>query len=73
MQNRQLATWLTQDEYESFESVWESQTQKTITRKISIPKTKVIKHPVQQPSKPAANNLVRTANKTITPQKPLPN
>ena len=25
MQNRQLATWLTEEEYESFESDWESQ------------------------------------------------
>ena len=24
-QNRRLATWLTEDEYESFESIWESQ------------------------------------------------
>ena len=46
---------------------------KTITRKISIPKTKVIKQPVQQPSKPAANNRAGTAIKPITPQKPLPN
>ena len=27
MQNRQLATWLTQDKYESFGSDWESQQQ----------------------------------------------
>ena len=27
MQTRQLATWLTQEEYESFESAWESQQQ----------------------------------------------
>ena len=46
---------------------------KTVTRKISIPKTKVIKQPVQQPSKPAANAAARTAIKPITPQKPLPN
>ena len=46
---------------------------KTITRKISIPKTKVIKQPVQQPSKPAANDLARTAIKPIAPQKPLSN
>ena len=25
VQNRRLATWLTEEEYESFESVWESQ------------------------------------------------
>ena len=46
---------------------------KTITRTISIPKTKVIKQPIQQTSKPAANDTVRTAIKPITPQKPLPN
>ena len=45
----------------------------TITHKISIPKTKVIKQPVQQASKPAANDAVRTAIKPITPQKPLSN
>jgi len=46
---------------------------KTATRKISIPKTKVIKQPVQQANKPAANDSARTAIKPITPQKPLPN
>ena len=46
---------------------------KTVTRKISIPKTKVIKQPFQQASKSAANNAARTAIKPITPQKPLPN
>ena len=46
---------------------------KTVTRKISIPKTKVIKQPVQKASKSAANNVARTAIKPITPQKPLPN
>ena len=46
---------------------------KTVTRTISIPKTKVIKQPVQQASKPAANDAARTAIKPITPQKPLPN
>ena len=46
---------------------------KTVTRTISIPKTKVIKKPAQQTSKPAANDTVRTAIKPITPQKPLPN
>ena len=46
---------------------------KTITRKTSIPKTKVIKQPVQQPSKPAANDAARIAFNPITPQKPLPN
>jgi len=46
---------------------------KTITRTISIPKTKIIKQPAQQTSKSAANDAVRTAIKPITPQKPLPN
>ena len=46
---------------------------KTVTRTIPIPKTKVIKQPIQQPSKPAANDAARTAIKPITPQKPLPN
>ena len=45
---------------------------KTVTRTISVPKTKVIKQPVQQPSKFAAKNAVRTAIKPTTPQKPLP-
>ena len=46
---------------------------KTVTRRTSIPKTKVIKQPIQQASKPAANHVARTAIKPITPQKPLPN
>ena len=46
---------------------------KTVTRTISVPKTKIIKQPVQQTSEPAANDAVRTAVKPITPQKPLPN
>ena len=46
---------------------------KTVTRTISVPKTKVIKQPVQQTSEPAANDAVRTAIKPTTPQKPLPN
>ena len=46
---------------------------KTVTRTISIPKTKVIKQPVQQTSEPASNDALRTAIKPITPQKPLPN
>ena len=45
---------------------------KTVTRTISIPKTKIIKQPIQQTSKPAANDTVQTAIKPITPQKPLP-
>ena len=46
---------------------------KTVTRKTSIPKTKVIKQLVQQPSKPTANDAARTAINPITPQKPLSN
>ena len=46
---------------------------KTVTRTIPISKTKVIKQPVQQASKPAVNHVARTAIKPITPQKPLPN
>ena len=46
---------------------------KTVTRKISIPETKVIKQPVQQASKPAANDAVRTAINPINPRKPLSN
>ena len=46
---------------------------KTVTRTISIPKTKVIKQPVQQASKSDANDAVRTAINPITPQKLLPN
>ena len=46
---------------------------KTATRTISIPKTKVIKQPVQKTSEPAANDAARTAIKPISPQKPLPN
>ena len=34
---------------------------KTVTRTISIPKTKVITQPLQQPGKSAANDAVRTA------------
>ena len=46
---------------------------KTVTRKISVPKTKVFKQPVRQTSKPAADDAVRTAVNPITPQKPLRN
>ena len=46
---------------------------KTGTRKISIPKTKVIKQPIHQPSKPTANDAIGSAIKPITPQKPSPN
>ena len=43
---------------------------KTVTRTISIPKTKIIKQPAQKTSKPAANDAVRAAIKPIYPQKP---
>ena len=46
---------------------------KTITRTISIPKTKVIKQPTQQTSKPATKDAARTAIKPVTAQKPLSN
>jgi hypothetical protein len=46
---------------------------KTVTRTISIPKTKTVKQPAQQISKPAANDVVRTTIKPISPQKPLSN
>ena len=46
---------------------------KIITRRTSIPKTKVIKQPVQQASKPVANDAARTAINPISPQKPSPN
>jgi hypothetical protein len=46
---------------------------KTVTHTISIPKTKVNKQPIHQPSKPAANDTVQTAIKPTTPQKALPN
>jgi hypothetical protein len=46
---------------------------KKVTRTISIPKTKVVKQPVQKTSKPAANDAARTAIKPTISQKPLPN
>ena len=45
---------------------------KTVTRTISIPKTKIIKQPAQKTSKPTANDAARTAIKPTMPQKPLP-
>ena len=44
-----------------------------ITRTISIPKTKIIKEPVPQTSKPATNDAARNAIKPVTAQKPLSN
>ena len=46
---------------------------KTATRKIFIPKTKIVEQPVQQASKTAANDTVRTNINLIFPQKPLTN
>ena len=46
---------------------------KTVACTISVPKTKVIKQPVKKTSKSVKNDTVRTAIKTITPQKPLSN
>ena len=46
---------------------------KTVTGTISIPKTKVIKQPIQQPRKPAVNDAARNAINPTIPQKPLPN
>ena len=46
---------------------------KTVTHTISVPKTKIIKQPVQQPSKSSANDAARTAIKPISSQKLLSN
>ena len=46
---------------------------KTVTRTKSVPKIKIIKKPVQKPSKPATNYVARTAINPITPRKPLSN
>ena len=46
---------------------------KTVTRTISIPKTKIIKQPVQQINKFAVIDAAQTAIKPTAPQKPLPN
>jgi hypothetical protein len=46
---------------------------KTVTRTVSIPKTKIIKQPAQQTSKSATNDAARTAIKPVTAQKPLSN
>jgi hypothetical protein len=46
---------------------------KTVTRTISIPKTKVIKQPAQQTNKTSTSDAVRTTIKPTIPQKPLPN
>ena len=46
---------------------------KIVTYTISIPKTKVIKQPVQQPIYKTTNDAERTDTKIIIPQKPLSN
>ena len=46
---------------------------KTVTRTISIPKTKIIKHCIQLPGKLTATDTVRNTAKAVIPQKPLPN
>ena len=46
---------------------------KTVTRTISIPKTKIIKQPVLQPCTSDEKDAVRTAIKPTAPQNPLPN
>ena len=46
---------------------------KTVTHTISIPKTKIIKQPVQRPHKPTTKDAARTAITLTAPQKPLPN
>ena len=46
---------------------------KTVTRTVSIPKTKTITQPAQYTSKTATNDAVRTAIKPTVPQKPLTN
>ena len=46
---------------------------KTVTRTISIPKTKIIKQPVQLQINPSSNDTARTAIKPASPQKPLAN
>ena len=46
---------------------------KTVTRTISIPKTKIVKQPVQQQNVGGANDIERSIKKPITPQKPLSN
>ena len=47
--------------------------EKTVTRTISIPKTKIIKQPVQQINKSAMIDAAQTAIKPTAPQKPLSN
>ena len=44
----------------------------TVTRTISVPKTKIIKQPIPTPSKSETNDAIGTAIKPITHQKPSP-
>ena len=47
---------------------------KTVTRKISIPKTKIVKEPAQQPANQTITKGVQLKSKVpILPQKPLRN
>ena len=46
---------------------------KTVTRTISIPKTKIVKQPALQHNVGDANHTKRTVIKPLTPQKPLSN
>ena len=64
VQNRRLASWLSADEYEQIAAEWN--TQKHFRKELK-------EQPVQQPSKPTADDTVRTAIKPISPQKPLSN
>ena len=46
---------------------------KTVTRTISIPKTKIVKQSAQQQNVRDANDAEQNGTKPIVPQKPLPN
>ena len=46
---------------------------KTVSRKISTPKTKVIEQPMHKISKPTANDTIGTVIKPTIPKKLLPN
>jgi hypothetical protein len=47
---------------------------KTVTRTISIPKTKIVKQPVPKPANQKATKDIEPKSKApIRPQKPLPN
>ena len=47
---------------------------KTVTRTISIPKTKIVKQPAQKTaSQTATKDTEQIVTKSVAPQKPLPN